>query len=129
MRVELLWDEPFDNCVTWQFNGFIGTLDYLPPMSDSIMRAMVDEDARWDVIVNIGAAMPIPRRRFRFVAQPIAGAPPNLGLVVIATHNPITKALIASTLGRDPSVVDQVVVVDSYETAQDTVQQSRNGVD
>lgn len=125
MHVELLWDEPFPNTVLWRFEGAVGMIDYLPPMNDSIGRAMVEPDTRYDVLVNMGWAVPLPNRPFRYLAQAIVGAPPNLGLVVCASENPLTRAVIAATLGRDPSLAGKFLLFGSYEAARDTIQAAR----
>ena len=86
---------------------------------------MIDSDTRYDVIVNIGAAMPLPNRPFRYLAQTINGAPPNLKLVVCASSNPLTQALIRLTLLREESLGGRFCLVDTYAQAQDLVRQSR----
>ncbi|MEO0564119.1 MAG: hypothetical protein AAF125_18585 [Chloroflexota bacterium] len=111
MQITLHMDEPRENCVLWRFEGFIGVIDYMPPMNDSIGRAMIDPDTDYFVVLDMGAAMPFPNRSFGRVAQPIIGAPPNLKRVVIASTNPLTRLLIAITLGREPLLQDKLRVI------------------
>ncbi len=125
MQVSMDWDAELDNVLVWQFNGFIGVVHYLPLMNDSILRAMTDPDNRYDFILNMGVCMPLPNRAFRYVEQPIVGAPPNLKRVVIATANPLTRGLIAATLGRSPRLAERLRVVGSMPAARTFVSNDR----
>lgn len=127
MHIQLMWDEPFENVVQWNFEGAFGVIDYMPPMNDSIGRAMVEPDARHDVVLNMGGAIPLPNRPFRYLVQAINGAPPNLKLVACASTNPLTRAVIANTLGREPSLNGRFALLPSYDDACHLIQQSRQG--
>ncbi|MEM6527076.1 MAG: hypothetical protein AAF653_02215 [Chloroflexota bacterium] len=125
MRVDITLDEPLENVILWNFTGVIGVMDYMPPINDSITRAMIDPDTRYDAIINIGMAMPLPNRPFRYVAQPLIGAPHNFKFVVCVIHNPLTRVLIAMTLEREPLLRERFFVVNALDAATTLIQQSR----
>ncbi|MEL6151926.1 MAG: hypothetical protein AAFV33_17305 [Chloroflexota bacterium] len=127
MHVDITLDEPFENVILWTFVGTIGIMDYMPPLNDSIGRAMTDPDTRYDAIANLGMAMPLPNRPFRYIAQPVVGAPHNFRFVVCVINNPLTNALIATTLGRDPLLKERFFVVSSLEQAAQLIRDSRAG--
>lgn len=126
MRVQLIWDEPFENMVLWKFQGVFGMINYLPFMNDSISRAMVEPETRYDVLLDMGAAIPLPNSRFRYLAQAIIAAPPNLKLVVCASTNPLTRIVINATLGREPMLKERFILVTSYQAARDVITASRS---
>ncbi len=119
MTIQLIWDEPVPNCITWEFERFISIVDYMPYMNDSIQRAMIEQDEDFYVLLNMGWSMPFPNRSFKLVARPIIGAPPNLKRVIIASSNPLTRTLINLTLGREPMLKETLRVVGSYAAALD----------
>lgn len=127
MNIQLIWDEPFENAVLWQFEGFIGVVDYMPYMNDSIGRAMIDPDTRYDMVLDMGGAIPLPNRPFRYIAQAIIGAPPNLKLVACASTNPLTRAVIQNTLGREPLLAGRFALYNTYQAACDAVAAARQG--
>ncbi len=117
MEIRLVWHKPVENCVLWEFSGFIGVVDYLPYMNDSIQQAMLNADTDWFILLNMGSTMPFPNRSFAMVARPIIGAPPNLKRVVIASQNPLTRWLIHRTLGNNPMLTHRLHIVRSYDAA------------
>jgi hypothetical protein len=113
MHIQLHLNEPHDNCITWTFHGGIGVVDYMPYMNDSIQQAMIEPDEDWYMLLQMGWTMPFPARSFAMVARPIIGAPPNLKRVVMLTKNPLTRALVALTLGREPLLAERLHIVTS----------------
>jgi hypothetical protein len=121
VEIQLRWHEPVENCVLWEFSGFIGVVDYLPYMNDSIQQAMLHADTNWFVLLNMGYTMPFPNRSFALVARPLIGAPPNLKSVVIVSQNPLTRLLVNQTLGNEPLLQNRLHVVSSCEAGFDII--------
>jgi len=125
MKIDLVWNEPIPNCVLWRFSGAVGIVDYLPTMNDSITRAMLNPDENYAMLLDMGWSVPLPNRSFAMIARPIIGAPPNLKRVVIAAANPLTRAVIALTLGREPTLKSTLIVVPSRASADALLTETR----
>ena len=117
MRITLLHDQPRDNCILWEFEGFIGVVDYLPYMNDSIQQAMIDDEADYYVILNMGWSLSFPSRSFKMIARPLIGAPQNLRKIIIAASNPLAQGLLRLTLGREPALQQRLSIGASYDEA------------
>jgi len=111
MHIQLHPHEPHETCITWTFHGGIGIVDFMPYMNDSIQQAMIEPDNDWYMLLKMGWTMPFPNRSFAMVARPIIGAPPNLKRVVLVIQNPLTRAIVIATLGREPLLAERLHIV------------------
>lgn len=98
MQVELVWDDPDERVVRWQFHGFIGVMDYIMPLNDTATRAVLSDHDSIGVLLDIGWRMPFPNRAFRYLAQAIVAAPPTIRRVAVYVRNPGTRWLIQTRL-------------------------------
>jgi hypothetical protein len=117
MRVKILHDQPYKQCILWEFEGLIGIVDYLPYMNDSIQHVMIDTDANYTMLLNMGWSIPIPTRSFAMIARPMIGAPPNLRQIIIAATNPLTRIILHTTLGRESALNQKLLIVPTYRAA------------
>jgi hypothetical protein len=128
MRVDLHWDNPEQTIVRWEFDGWIGIVDYMIPINETAAMGILN-DGRADSILNIGMRLPFPNRHPRQLLKPVLAARSyGLGYIVIVTRNPIAIAIIRATFRQTGSELGQAVhIVGSLAAARERILQLRAG--
>lgn len=125
MDIELLWDDDEETIVRWAFHGMVGMIDYMIPINETAARGMMN-GGKVDTIVNIGWRIPLPNRPMQELKKPIFAARSyGLGITVLVIKNPITRAVIALTLGRDPELDEAMFVIGSVDAARALIHDKR----
>ena len=122
MRVHLQWDNPEQTIVRWEFEGWIGVLDYIIPINETASMGIFN-NGKADSIINMNMKMPFPNRHPRELIKPVLAAQSYaLGYVVVVTRNAIATAIIDATFRNQPATLH---VVRSLDTARQRVGQLR----
>jgi len=122
MRVHLQWDNPEQTVVRWEFEGWIGVLDYIITVNETASMGILN-GGRIDSILNMNLKLPFPNRHPRELIKPVVAAQSyGLGYVVVVTRNPIATAIIDATFRNQPATLH---VVRSLDTARQRVGQLR----
>jgi len=122
MRVHLQWDNPEQTVVRWEFEGWIGVLDYIITVNETASMGILN-GGRVDSILNMNLKLPFPNRHPRELIKPVVAAQSyGLGYVVVVTRNPIATAIIDATFRNQPATLH---VVRSLDTARQRVGQLR----
>jgi hypothetical protein len=130
LRVHLHWDDPEQTIVRWEFDGWIGLLDYTIPINETASMGILNS-GRADSILNLGLKLPFPNRHPRTLVQPVLAAHSyGLGYVVIVTRNPIAAAIIRATFRQAGRELGQAVhIVGSLAAARRRIRQLRSQPD
>ncbi len=122
MRVHLQWDNPEQTVVRWEFEGWIGVLDYIITVNETASMGILN-GGRVDSILNMNLKLPFPNRHPRELIKPVVAAQSyGLGYVVVVTRNPIATAIIDATFRNQPATLH---VVRSLDAARQRVGQLR----
>ncbi|MDZ4770197.1 MAG: hypothetical protein SGJ24_13790 [Chloroflexota bacterium] len=122
MRVHLQWDNPEQTVVRWEFEGWIGVMDYIVTINETASMGIFN-GGRADSIVNMNLKLPFPNRHPRELIKPVFAAQSyGLGYVVVVTRNPIATAIIDATFRNQPA---RLHVVRSLDAARQRIRQLR----
>ncbi|MBC8100920.1 MAG: hypothetical protein H7Y11_15880 [Armatimonadetes bacterium] len=129
MRIHLHWDNPEQTIVRWEFEGWIGVLDYMIGINDTASMG-IQNGGKADTILNLNLKLPLPNRHPRELIKPVLAARSyGLGYVVVVTRNPIAIAIIRATFRADRNTGSQVqhglYVAGSLDAARQLITQLR----
>jgi|GEM_PF-707219 hypothetical protein len=121
MRVDLHWDDPEQTIVRWEFDRWIGMVDYIIPINETASIGILNS-GRADSILNIGMRLPFPNRYPRELFKPVNAARSyGLGYVVIVTRNPLAMAVIQAVFKGSDSAGRGLYIVGSLAAARQLI--------
>ncbi len=118
MNVRYMWDDADETIVRWEFDGFIGVVNYIIGVNETAAMG-IQKGGRAHTIVNMGFKIPLPNRRLREMKKPMLAARwYGLGYVVIVARNPLARLIIQQAFLSDAEMKEALAVVSSLSEAR-----------
>jgi hypothetical protein len=129
MRVHLQWDDAEQTIVRWEFEGWVGMVNYIIPINDTATMGIL-HGGRADSILNMGFKLPFPDRHPRELIKPIrASRDYGLGYVVVVTRNPLAIAILRAMFAHDDNAGRALYIVASVVAARTLIARLRAAPD
>ena len=121
MNVRCLWDDTDETIVRWEFDGFVGLVNYMIAVNETAAMG-IQKGGKANTIVNMGYKLPLPNRRLSELKKPLLSARwYGLGYVIVVAHNPIARMIIQQAFLRDAEMKDALSVVSSLSSARSLI--------
>ncbi len=126
MGIQIAWDTVLPNTVLYTLKGRWTTAEYLQAFEQELRMASTLQGERYDVIADLLESTSIIGGSFlNYFYGTFKRNPPNIGILMVVTQNPIFKLLDGIAAMLFPDMHKSYRIVPSLEIAREMIQAER----